>query len=117
MITYLLVHEGKIEVAQHETLSLAELQRLVGGWIEGALQLPAEDGGTLMLYCNDEGKMQNLPWNFYLNSLQDMIVGPLVIAAVNEEGETRSLTPSEVALFTMDRINNLSLLRYGAHIL
>lgn len=59
--------------------SLAELQAFVGGYIE---RVECPDGREM--YCNEEGKLQNLPVNTIATKLSglfpyDLVVGDVVV--------------------------------------
>ena len=86
-----------------ETDELAELQRLVHGYIQG---VPVE--ADLIVYCNEDGKTMDppLPPNFVatrafggLLSPDDIIVGPVVVMGpMDDEGECASLSDEEIEL-------------------
>ena len=62
--------------------SLRNLQRIVEGPIE---TVPV--GFNSVLICNEEGKLRNLPRNFYMGirPFGDLIVGEVVIVGVDGE--------------------------------
>ena len=62
--------------------SLKNLQRIVGGHIE---TVPVIDG--VVLICNEEGKLQNLPRNIYMGRYPcgDQIVGEIAVVGVDGE--------------------------------
>lgn len=62
--------------------TLRNLQRIVGGHIE-----TVSVGFNSVLICNEEGKLRNLPRNFYLGSFPygDTIVGEVVVVGVDGE--------------------------------
>ena len=67
---------------------LEEYQNIVGGYIE-AVSMTDE----ILLVCNEEGKLQELPYNFTLGS--DNIVGSVFFVGVGGEN-FRSLTEQEI---------------------
>jgi Domain of unknown function (DUF3846) len=73
---------------------LGQLQSLVGGYIE----LVRSNYTGLLVYVNEEGKLQGLPrnrrmTNFLRHTLgSDYIVGPAVImGAIDDEGDAKSV--------------------------
>ena len=58
--------------------TLKSLQKLVGGFIQ---TVPWVDG--MVVICNEEGKLRNLPFNIRLRD--DIIVGTLVIVGTDGE--------------------------------
>lgn len=67
--------------------TLESLQKLVGGYIQTVHWV---DG--MVIICNEEGKLQNLPFNIRLRD--DVIVGTLVI--VGTDGEEFTDVPDEL---------------------
>lgn len=65
---------------------LKTLQDLVGGYIE---TVRVADSAVLIM--NEEGKLRGLAPNFFLGAIEDVIVGPVVIAGTNGD-EFCSLT-------------------------
>lgn len=70
-------------------LTLKLLQRLVGGYIE--VVHPDGFPQDVVLICNEEGKLRDLPFNFFVNIFQypDAICGTAVFCAegINADGE------------------------------
>ena len=65
--------------------SLEELQKAVGGYIEG---VTTANGGRF--YCNEEGKLMRLPHNPAANTMidfDDYIVGDVVVMEEGDEEE------------------------------
>jgi hypothetical protein len=65
--------------------------------INGFFELVPNFHTKATLYCDEEGKLKNLPINFPLlnedNSIVDVVVGPVVMfGPTDEEGEETSLT-------------------------
>lgn len=81
-------HEHQID--EHD--ELAELQKLVGGYIE-AVQL---DGLGLTGLINDEGKLKDLTPNV-VTARYGLLVGPVVVVGPpDHEGNETSLTDDQV---------------------
>lgn len=83
--------------------SLEQLQHAVGGYIQ-AIDLSDE----LTLWCNEEGKIMNLPhnhraqelWDKVFGAGTDYIVGDIVLTGgADENGETLGLTDAQVTDF------------------
>lgn len=90
-MAFLLKTDGTIQEvkpAQGESFALAELQAMVGGYIE----IIRTHTGDFMV-CNEEGKLQRLPYNEqaterYRFGAHDRIAGDVVIAKFRElEGD------------------------------
>ena len=82
--------------------SLQTLQTAVDGWVQ-AIEL----GDRLTLWCNEEGKMINLPhnpfaqyfWDKKFGAHTDYILGDVVLTGgTDDEGETLGLTDEQVAI-------------------
>lgn len=67
--------------------TLSVLQQLVDGYIE---TLTVAD--DVVLIFNEEGKLRGFEPNFFVGAIQDVIVGPVIVAGRDEEGEIASLT-------------------------
>lgn len=74
---------------QGESFTLAELQTIVGGYIELVKLAPNQ-----LLFCNEDGKRLNLPVNMRATALtrgivgdDDFIVGDVIICSMQEAGE------------------------------
>ena len=93
---YVLIQDGAPRVLEGDG-SLDMLQSAVGGYIEAPLSYPSatRPNVALMIFCNEEGLLENLPGNVYSEQLQQVIVGPVVIIG-NENGETVGLTDAEI---------------------
>jgi hypothetical protein len=74
-----------------------KIKELVGGYIETVTL-----GKRLMLVCNDEGKLNRMPLNFFLcfpdENPTDIIVGPAFFCSFDAEGEFTSLNPMQETL-------------------
>lgn len=71
--------------------SLEKMQEMVGGYIEIVHAF-----SNVYLVCNEEGKNIGLEPNFAFNA--DVIVGNVLFAAVNNEGDFESLTTQQQEL-------------------
>ena len=94
-MTILVVEPGKAPYAKEIDDSLAEMQRLVGGSIEGTY--PYDD--PVAVICNGEGKLKGLPPNRPLTGPDgvpyDMIHGTFFVAGLGAE-DFCSLTDEQV---------------------
>ena len=95
--------ENETLVFELKSDSLEQLQHAVGGYIQ-AIDLSDE----LTLWCNEEGKMMNLPhnrraqelWDKVFGAGTDYIVGDIVLTGgANEDGETLGLTDAQLVDF------------------
>lgn len=75
------------------TGELAAVQALVGGYLELLPNRGPRDG--LDVFVNEEGLLRALPFNRTVRGFP--VVGPVVVLASTPEGDTRGLTPDEVA--------------------
>ena len=93
LIKILLKKVGKDPEVIEIRNTLEEKQRLVGGLIE---VIPYDD---LLLICNEEGKLLNLPPNLIFE--YDYIAGDCFLAGDDfENGDFKSLTDEEIATYT-----------------
>lgn len=68
--------------------SLKNLQNIVEGYIEMVTLFDGLGGKKLVLICNEEGKLKNLPFNFIFRSAAggvDAIVGDAIIIGADGE--------------------------------
>ena len=72
---------------------LRSMQAVVGGYIE-AVPL----GGDAVLICNEEGKLDGLPFNRRFGN--DILVGTFFIASSDDLGEFVSLPNSDIEKYT-----------------
>lgn len=74
-------------------------QKIVGGYIESH-DLETDSGLFVTFYCNEEGKLENLPYNFDLcrkGYKYDEACGTVVfVGEPDEEGQTVGLTPEDL---------------------
>jgi hypothetical protein len=86
---------GKLYVNENFEHSLESLQEFVGGYIE-AIRIT----DSIVIWVNEEGKLNGLPANFFLTDETgirlDLVVGNALITGSNGEGDTVSLTHEEV---------------------
>lgn len=77
------------------SLSLETLQKSVGGWVQAI----ESNSGDITFWCNEEGKLEQLPVNTTATLMlydknpafkgHDFLVGPVVITGgVDEDGNT-----------------------------
>lgn len=67
-------------------------QNIVGGHIE-TLHITDD----IIMICNEDGKLQGLPYNFYLSQYNDKIVGTVFFVG-DDVPEFRGLTDEEVEI-------------------
>ena len=104
-INILVVEPNKEPYIKEIECTLENLQRMVGGLIE---YINLEDNVDLI--CNEEGKINNLPFNRSIGN--DIIAGTFIIAGVNlRNGETISIPKDKVnkytKLFSLANHNNI----------
>lgn len=101
----------KTESEKSKVLADGELNRLVGGYIEvvpmehvfrDALPLERPHGRYLIAYCNEEGRLQGMPFNEFTQEFGLRgaygLVGDIVVALADEEGETLVFTEKDLDL-------------------
>jgi len=90
--------EEEIDIAED---GLRKLQTAVGGWVQAIDLTP-----TLTLWCNEEGKLVDLPhnpygqflWNSTFGAHTDYIVGDIVVTGGTDDmGDTMGLGESDEA--------------------
>ena len=80
-------------IEDRESLTLADMQELVGGYIEC---LSITD--TIDMWLNEEGKLDGLPTNLFIENngeLCDCVVGDVFFASHDDEGETVGLSSDD----------------------
>ncbi|MGE7976638.1 DUF3846 domain-containing protein [Bacillus cereus] len=98
-IRVVLVEAGnpQIKIIDKWEHSLDTVQQFVGGNIQ-----PIRVNNSVTMWMNEEGKMQQLEPNFiYVNkegTPLDTVVGNVLIAGTDDEGEDVSLTNEEIEL-------------------
>lgn len=76
--------------------TLEEKQKLVGGLIEYTNLI---DDNSVLLICNEEGKILGLPYNRDIG--HDIIVGPFILVGNDQRlGEDISLTEEQIKKYT-----------------
>lgn len=97
-ISVLLVEPGKYPCKKEIPASLEAMQAVVGGLIEIIYPWPERQA---VLVCNEEGKLNNLPLNRYITSIQDVICGSFFIC--DGEGDSlQSLSDDDMELLKSD---------------
>ena len=110
-LTVLMVEPGKAPYQAAIGADLKSLQQVVGGYIESIA--PYDD--PVAIVCNDEGKLEQLPFNRGLRdesgNLYDYIAGNFMIVGLGEEDFT-SLPPEYIEkysqLFAQPEILNIT---------
>ena len=74
--------------------SLEGIQQIVQGYIE-CVTLRDKAGEDLVLICNEEGKIRNLPMNAAVAEIDDVIFGTFLIAGTDRD-EFASLTDEQI---------------------
>ena len=88
-IRVIIANPGKKPVVTEIENTLTAMQAVVGGYID------CLRAGDLDLWVNDEGLLMGLPFNVMVNGTP--LVGPILVAASNREGDTIGLTDAQVA--------------------
>lgn len=98
-IRVVIVEAGRPEIKIIEAWehSLENLQQFVGGYVQ-AIRIT----DSITMWMNEEGKLQGLEPNFVMVNegvtSTDTIVGNVLIAGTNQEGDDVSLTDQEIKL-------------------
>ena len=93
-IRVLVVEPGKDPEVRVIENSLEGIQQIVQGYIE-CVTLHGKAGEDLVLICNEEGKIRNLPMNAMIPEIDDMIFGTFLIAGTDRD-EFASLTDEQI---------------------
>ena len=93
-IRVLVVEPGKDPEVRVIENSLEGIQQIVQGYIE-CVTLHDKAGENLVLICNEEGKIRNLPMNAMIPEIDDMIFGTFLIAGTDRD-EFASLTDEQI---------------------
>ena len=93
-IRVLVVEPGKDPEVRTIENSLEGIQEIVQGYIE-CVTLRDKAGEDLVLICNEEGKIRNLPMNAMIPEIDDMIFGTFLIAGTDRD-EFASLTDEQI---------------------
>jgi hypothetical protein len=106
-----IVRRGKLELVTGlaAPITLEYMQSVVDGYIEIADQIPA---GSVMLqvWCNEEGKLRNLPLNVYRRDGEPLVGTLIVLAGDMKSGDTLPLTLQEARRV---KLVSLGLMREG----
>lgn len=88
-IRILVYRPGEPGALEEHLNDLDTQQKLVGGYIENV-----NLGDGIVLTCDEEGKLKNLPANFVLPG--DVVAGTAFFCRVDAEGECVSLTDADI---------------------
>lgn len=88
-IRVLIVEPGSSPAVTEIEPTLEAMQEVVGGYVELVRV------GDLDLWVNEEGILEGLPLNRVIVGMP--LVGPILVASSNEEGDTVGLTDTQVA--------------------
>ncbi len=98
-IRVVLIEAGnpEIKIIEKWEHSLDTVQQFLGGYLQ-AIRI----NNSVTMWMNEEGKMQQLPPNFLFVNKEgtplDTIVGNVLIAGTNSEGDDVSLTDEEIEM-------------------
>ena len=94
----LTIEPGKKPIIKTIKKGLESLQNEVGGYIQAVY--PFED--KVALICNEDGKLNGLPFNRTLrdssDNVYDIIAGTFLVVGLDEENFSRSSASAHVAL-------------------
>lgn len=96
-IRVIIMLPGKSPTVETIEDSVESMQEIVGGYFE---HHRIDAGGTVVdLYCNEMGKERDLPPNRYIEYLDDVVAGPILLssAAWSSTGDMVSFTDDEIA--------------------
>jgi hypothetical protein len=102
---YIHIANGVREVRELPTLAdsddlLPHLQGLVGGYLESFQYVGGERPGTkLCAMGNEDGRRLKLPPNVRMrpgSSASVILVGPVIVVGIDQQGDMRGLTDSEI---------------------
>ncbi len=94
VIKILVKEVGKIPETKIIKNEWEDFQKIVGGCFE-MVRVPFTNEMIYMV-CNDTGKLDNLPFNFYEPARYDVIVGNVFFVAGDYEGNTLSLNKNQI---------------------
>lgn len=96
-IRVIVILPGRAPMVQTIEDSAESLQKAVGGYFE--MHRIDVGGAVVDLYCNEMGKPQELPPNRYVEYLDDVVMGPIVLssAAWSPTGDMVSFSDDEIA--------------------
>jgi hypothetical protein len=90
---YAIIEHGQLKIIdQDHRLTLEEMQKIVGGYIELFM---IDDENRIDYYCDEEGKLKsdsypNVKWG------EDIIMNAVLICSNNGNGELASLTDEQI---------------------
>ena len=90
---------------------LDKFQKMVGGYIEtvtihGGLRSPFEK--TVIIICNDEGKINGAAPNFICKEIDDVICGPAVFVGENRAGDDFGSLTEKDAVMICEQLSAVS---------
>lgn len=88
-VRVVVANPGDEPVVREIENTLEALQSAVGGYIE------ALSFNELTVYVAEEGRMRGMPFNRFFAGIP--LVGPIVVCASDDEGETISLTSHQAS--------------------
>lgn len=74
---------------------LKEFQYLIEGYIE-VIHIPELGKKEILIICNEEGKIKQFDNNIYCDELNDILVGNLIAASCDDEGNFTSLDQKQI---------------------
>lgn len=86
-----------------EVVTIENTLEAFQGLLDGGHLEAIRFGGTVHAYIDEEGKLKDLPFNFWFNGEQ--IVGPAVFSKCDAEGEDVGLNEGEARTWC-ERFNN-----------
>ena len=94
---------GKIvfDFAETDISGLDDMQKIVGGYIEAWDYISELYDNGIVLYCNDEGKLQGLHPALVVTKngkTVEMICGNILFCGYDSEGETVPLTDKQISI-------------------
>ena len=100
-VAVLNVESQEFEIIDNFNHELENMQKVVGGYIEALTVHESDNGRELVVWLNEEGKLIGLEPNFVLaiketGKVADIVMGNVLITAVNEKGDTAGLTDADV---------------------
>lgn len=94
----LILTPDSISVKEVENFDLDFMQNCVGGYIERILIASLEEK-HIDVYCNEEGKFNNLPATLYLladEKIYDVVVGDVLFCKFDDEGNSLGLDEEDI---------------------
>lgn len=85
---------------------LKSFQLIVGGMIEGIYLSSELNDKDICCYGNEEGKIYQLPPNFWIANKRDFVCGNVVFFKTDDEGEETSLEDEDIKMIEIYLENN-----------